>query len=942
MAAYLNRLDFVSVLVEKGDSLVLVDGIDCHRATPLMYAARDGHIEVLNYLIRQGARPDLLDCHHRSVLFYAVSHPQCLLSCEKVLRLRRAELLLSHKKKRNLKLTLQHDVNTYISLAAMYQQYSSKDLTSSVQLLVNAVRSSDPHAVHSLLFPPINRTKTSSGPALVNLPDKKGLSPIHYCVTASQPSTKVLDVLFLAGADLALYTTDNAVSPLHLLARAAVGEGASFRLYTFVVHLVRDLGAPLDAVDSNGDSCLHVAAQHGRYVDVLMAFLECDPDCVVRKIRNNAGQTALDVAKAEFRVAFEPDEDGSARPGSASSMRTIKASFSSSSLTSSYSSLSSDSSSSMDEDIISHEQFPPAISHEKETLRAVLGTSVEVEQLLKDLGGFSEQLARLGARKGDDSSGKSVDLDKIEAFMHSNGCKGSEVLERFRQLVEAEVDDMQAAREVYTALDQLIARLERRIRVDTKSRQAELEERERAQQQTPALPALRVRTSYATLRSNAATPALVASGSSSSSHSSFASFMSLTDRAALMTPAGSPRSVHAERELDFACALAAGSATRLRRASSLGTVLDFASPDSSLEDGVNLFSVPTERAPEVDEVVRSRRESWLNPYVRKANSNMFQAHLENLLEIEKTLFGAEDAEREMAPNPSLGLEVNESWRDVVETLHEDEEEGIIGDDDGTFLEMADANDADLDGPIAGDGIHDSADEFLDLFVTPFVGEFRELPTNPEEFPVEQDMSHGPPSALEVLELARKEALAIEEAMKIAERSIKSAEHYINRAECLTSKIFQANEHAIQAVRLSRALSGLSFDDEDSYRRGARSFASDDYTPTPASSPIVRRMRGAPLHSPPTASSAPTLYRHAPRQSSVQSIQSLASPTFPTSPPPSLGMHNAAVQSDVRALRRLLLRKIPSHLDGAIDGVDKVASWVGVVHAIARNVQQTRL
>lgn len=36
MATYLNRLDFVTVLLEKGDGLVLVDGLDSQRATPIM------------------------------------------------------------------------------------------------------------------------------------------------------------------------------------------------------------------------------------------------------------------------------------------------------------------------------------------------------------------------------------------------------------------------------------------------------------------------------------------------------------------------------------------------------------------------------------------------------------------------------------------------------------------------------------------------------------------------------------------------------------------------------------------------------------------------------------------------------------------------------------------------------------------------------------------
>ena len=36
MAVYLNQLDFVKVLLDKGDGTVLIDGVDSHRATPIM------------------------------------------------------------------------------------------------------------------------------------------------------------------------------------------------------------------------------------------------------------------------------------------------------------------------------------------------------------------------------------------------------------------------------------------------------------------------------------------------------------------------------------------------------------------------------------------------------------------------------------------------------------------------------------------------------------------------------------------------------------------------------------------------------------------------------------------------------------------------------------------------------------------------------------------
>ena len=121
-----------------------------------------------------------------------------------------------------------------------------------------------------------------------------GWAAIHYCVTAPQPNRKILDTLYLAGADIRLYTSDNRGSPLHCLARAAIHEHAtSFQLYSFVVHLVKDLGAPLDACDLEGNTCIHTAAEHGCNINVLMAFLDCDTSGSVRKMRNDLGSVIV-------------------------------------------------------------------------------------------------------------------------------------------------------------------------------------------------------------------------------------------------------------------------------------------------------------------------------------------------------------------------------------------------------------------------------------------------------------------------------------------------------------------------------------------------------------------------------------------------------------------------------------------------------------------------
>jgi hypothetical protein len=60
-------------------------------------------------------------------------------------------------------------------------------------------------------------------------------------------------------------------------------------LYRFVVHLVRNLRAPLQAVDGNNETCVHVAAEHGDSAEVLRAMLDSDPEHTVSEMRDSRG-----------------------------------------------------------------------------------------------------------------------------------------------------------------------------------------------------------------------------------------------------------------------------------------------------------------------------------------------------------------------------------------------------------------------------------------------------------------------------------------------------------------------------------------------------------------------------------------------------------------------------------------------------------------------------
>jgi hypothetical protein len=133
----------------------------------------------------------------------------------------------------------------------------------------------------------------------VNAPDSEAWSPIHYCASLKQPSIEVLDILYCAGADVSLFSKTGNCTPLHCLARRKRGpdalrdQASNDALYRFVVHLVRNLRAPLQAWDHNNETCVHVAAEHGDSAEVLRAMLDSDTEHTVSDMRDSRGYVNL-------------------------------------------------------------------------------------------------------------------------------------------------------------------------------------------------------------------------------------------------------------------------------------------------------------------------------------------------------------------------------------------------------------------------------------------------------------------------------------------------------------------------------------------------------------------------------------------------------------------------------------------------------------------------
>jgi len=153
----------------------------------------------------------------------------------------------------------------------------------------------DVTTLYTLLSPSWTGSSSERVPSLVNAPDAEAWSPIHYCASLKQPSIEVLDILYCAGADISLFSKTGNCTPLHCLARRKRGpdalrdQASNDTLYRFIIHLVRNLRAPLQAQDHNNETCVHIAAEHGDSAEVLRAMLDSDSEHAVSEMRNSRG-----------------------------------------------------------------------------------------------------------------------------------------------------------------------------------------------------------------------------------------------------------------------------------------------------------------------------------------------------------------------------------------------------------------------------------------------------------------------------------------------------------------------------------------------------------------------------------------------------------------------------------------------------------------------------
>ncbi|KIJ52466.1 hypothetical protein M422DRAFT_202564 [Sphaerobolus stellatus SS14] len=339
LMSWLNMPSEIMCLLEFTQGLMEANAMDNNGATPLMYAARDGNVQVVRRLLAHGARPDLRDIGQRSAVQFSLPHLEILWLLEETLRRSRASEdtpTVSHPRRRRkyrpttpfpgLQTEKTEDLfypkpDSLLSLPPA----TALDLIECRRIfdsLLSNIRKDDLEAIQKCLIAAAFITDSSlqhSGSHgfifLVNFRDSMGLSLLHHAVSQRRtPSIAIVDALHNAGADMGLYSSLG-FTPLHHLVRTTKEDPAYMDvpvykrpLYAFTMHIIQDLRAPLAATDNRGETPLHAAAEHGRSISILQAMLDCDKAFFgkesVRESRNERGLRPMDIAKPEFLHVF--------------------------------------------------------------------------------------------------------------------------------------------------------------------------------------------------------------------------------------------------------------------------------------------------------------------------------------------------------------------------------------------------------------------------------------------------------------------------------------------------------------------------------------------------------------------------------------------------------------------------------------------------------------